>query len=125
MIVIFSIIFLFLLLCLYLLALLIEMHSNQQILSEVTITEVVEVKNKITRTTRKGYYLINRLWQQGSIYSSKKVRSIFLKIFPSAAHALKDRDLLTGLSSGPSSYFLSEISPDKAVNKIRRKKKSV
>lgn len=110
---------------LYFLALLLEWQSGERALPEVTLQQVSEVTNTIERNVRKGVYLVSRLWRNTREYSSDKARSLFIKLFPSANRALKEHDLMTGLSTGPSSYFLSEITPEKKVLKSRRKRKSV
>ncbi len=64
------------------------------------------------RLVRRGWYGALLHAKAGLVWSGKRLEKGFVKIFPSAAPAFAKRDELTGLHTGPSSYFLKTISED-------------
>jgi hypothetical protein len=84
---------------------------------------------KIIRNLRRSYFSLIRIFN----FTKTKLKTIaiktFVMVFPKAHKAFEEKDALTGLTHGPSSYFLKKISEKEDINKVapktRRKIKNV
>ncbi|HEY0980182.1 MAG TPA: hypothetical protein VGE18_02110 [Candidatus Paceibacterota bacterium] len=77
------------------------------------------------RLTRRSYYAGALYTRRAFNWGNKSVARAFVHVFPKAAPLFQKHDVLAGLESGPSSYFLHSISRSKEEGekpKIRRKK---
>lgn len=73
---------------------------------------------QILRLTRRGWYSAGMQAKKAFSWSTKRAGTTFMKVFPKSAPAFTKHDAMTGLSQGPSSYFLKSIStPRKTGNK--------
>lgn len=61
------------------------------------------------RLARRGWYSANIQVQKVLSWSSAHLTKAFVKIFPNSAPVFTKRDAMTGLTQGPSSYFLKSI----------------
>ena len=86
------------------------------------VTELTPLYNKSTRVARRWLFSLQRaigVWRaKGTTLATK----IFFAIFPKARKAFEEKDALTGLEHGPSSYFLKSISEDLPAEKTKSKK---
>ncbi len=83
--------------------------------------------NQALRLTRRGWYGASLQGRKTLAWFSQKAQTTFIKIFPTAKSAFTKRDMMTGLTHGPSSYFLKTISQPrkKASKRLPRIKKVV
>ena len=83
--------------------------------------------DKGMRMTRRRWYGATRMTREAFTWSNKKASAVFVKFFPKSAPVFVKRDMLTGLTQGPSSYFLKTISkaPHKAGNRRLPRTKKV
>lgn len=100
-------------------------HQEQQ--NEHITLDRVALKHieKIMRITRRSYYASILYSHRAFTFSNKTIAKAFIHVFPKASRAFQKHDVLTGLETGPSSYFLHSISstkPDTIKPKTRRKK---
>ena len=94
----------------------------------VNRTEVIRQWNKAVRLGRRSWYGTLRYGKQATLWGNKKASTVFVAIFPKSKPAFVEKDLLTGLEHGPSSYFLANLSkatPIKKLMKIRQPRKKV
>lgn len=80
-------------------------------LPTVTITATLDqILLGLIRLARKGYFGV--LWCSTKVWGwvSRKVQAFFLVLFPKAQSAFTEKNVLTGLSDGPLSYYLKSIS---------------
>lgn len=90
----------------------------------VTIETLELYGDKALRLARRGWYSIERALTQAMRWSGKKTSDAVVKVFPTTAPVFADKpDALTGLTHGPSSYFLKSISPEDKKS-VRTKKSS-
>lgn len=75
------------------------------------------------RLTRRGWYGAELLSKQALAWSNEKAGATFVKFFPKSAPVFVKHDLLTGLTHGPSSFFLKTISQPKKEARLPRTKK--
>jgi hypothetical protein len=75
--------------------------------------------DKGVRLSRRGWYTTLAHLKRILIWSESRAQKVFLKVFPKAAPAFAKRDILTGLTHGPSSYFLKSISKTPATKTKR------
>lgn len=85
---------------------------------------------KTVRLIRRGWYASLRAIVQGLKVLAVYIARGFFAIFPNAKSAFENKDELTGLTDGPSSYFLMSVSEYKEeIKKITsrrgRNKKNV
>ena len=113
-----------LLVVLYVWSLYIEWHQLTHPQPDDAIN-LVEMLNDIKRDARKSIYFTERTLGVVQNATTKTVKKVFLKVFPKARDAFKNQDKLTGLTSGPSSYFLNELSDTSVKKTSRRVKKSM
>jgi hypothetical protein len=100
--------------------------SEEEALKPLDQTAVLAYWDKITRLLRRGYYSSMFYTRKTAHWGNEKIGHAFFTLFPKAAHAFEKRNPLTGLETGPSSYFLLTISETKAaLTKPRRRKKIV
>ncbi len=74
----------------------------------------------LARLGRRGWYSVSFYTNQMLGWGTKRFRKFFVKVFPTSARAFVKHDALTGLTQGPSSYFLKSISPSAPKPKTRR-----
>jgi hypothetical protein len=89
--------------------------------------DVVYQWNKAARLARRSWYGGVRYSKQAALWGNKKVSTAFIAIFPKSKTAFVERDILTGLEHGPSSYFLASLSktskqPSSKIKRVRIKK---
>ena len=96
-------------------------------LTSVDTHDIARASRWIRRLTRKAWFRILRITHQGSVWCGSHISRLFFTLFPKARHAFEKKDELTGLSHGPSSYFLLSISESKESpqKKTRQRKKIV
>ncbi len=75
--------------------------------------------DKGVRLSRRGWYSALARLKQALAWGTSRAQKAFLKVFPKAAPAFAKRDILTGLTHGPSSYFLKSISKTPAAKPKR------
>ena len=75
--------------------------------------------DKGVRLSRRGWYSALARLKQALAWGTSRAQKAFLKVFPKAAPAFVKRDILTGLTHGPSSYFLKSISKAPAAKPKR------
>ncbi|HWC57449.1 MAG TPA: hypothetical protein VG621_00640 [Candidatus Paceibacterota bacterium] len=77
------------------------------------------------RLGRRGWYRLEFFAKEGLSWSNRKTTTLFVKCFPKSAPIFVKRDKLTGLTHGPSSYFLKRITPtpQEAKRTFRNKRK--
>jgi hypothetical protein len=86
-------------------------------------TDLIRSVHKATRMARRSWYGGVRYSKQVALWGNKKARAAFVTLFPNAKSAFVEKDKLTGLEHGPSSYFLANLSrPVKKPRAIRKKK---
>lgn len=66
--------------------------------------------DKGIRLSRRGWYSTLTRLKQLALWGQSTAQKAFVRVFPKAAPAFAKRDMLTGLTHGPSSYFLKSIS---------------
>ena len=108
-----------LLIALYIWSLYIEWFQLRHPETQSTI-DLMDIMDTIKRDARKSMYFAERTFDTVQDISSRTAKNMFFKVFPQARDAFKNQDKLTGLTSGPSSYFLNELS-DKPVKKASRR----
>ena len=86
--------------------------------------DVVYRWNKAARIARRSWYESQRYSKKAVSWGNEKVTNAFVTVFPKSKPAFVEKDLLTGLQDGPSSYFLASLSKTKkkARNALRIKK---
>jgi hypothetical protein len=72
------------------------------------------------RLTRRGWYSTSVYSKQVLLWTNQKISALFVRLFPTSAPVFVKRDMLTGLTHGPSSFFLKTISSQKVVSPRRR-----
>jgi len=79
---------------------------------------------KLVRIMRRGWYGASIQSKHALSWSGKKAEGAFVTVFPKSAPAFAKHDELTGLQTGPSSYFLKQIStgPKKRSHSPRARK---
>lgn len=79
---------------------------------------------QVLRLVRRGWYSVNMEGKHLLLWSGKRAENAFVAVFPKSADAFAKKDELTGLHTGPSSYFLKSISnqPPKPSRSPRAKK---
>lgn len=85
----------------------------------------VKQAEKIIRLTRRSYYASLLYSKRALGYGNTVFAKMFVKVFPNAKSAFQKHDIMTGLTTGPSSYFLHSISEAKQETpkpRVRRKK---
>lgn len=90
-------------------------------LDRVALREV----DRVLRLTRRSYYAGELYTRRVFSWGNSSLAKAFVRIFPKAAPLFQKHDVLAGLESGPSSYFLHSISSSKEggeKSKTRRKK---
>ena len=80
---------------------------------------------QLARLTRRGWYKGMFKTEQVLSWSTTHIKNVFVKIFPNSAPVFTKRDAMTGLTQGPSSYFLKSISTsrkpgNKRLNKTKK-----
>lgn len=71
---------------------------------------VASFLTKTVRLTRRGWYISLRAITEGLKVVSIYIARGFFILFPKAKQAFEKKDELTGLTDGPSSYFLMSVS---------------
>lgn len=96
---------------------------------EHTLSPVVHLPSyadKSARLMRRGWFAVIRAGKVSISWMSKHIALLFYKIFPKAKSAFMERDTLSGLDQGPTSYFLKSISEDaRPTPKAQRRSKKV
>ncbi|MCC7436519.1 hypothetical protein IT402_01430 [Candidatus Nomurabacteria bacterium] len=93
---------------------------------ENTDHKIPEIYGKGVRFLRRGWFSFLRFLSKLQNLITILATKAFFKIFPKAKKIFMDKDKLTGLEHGPSSYFLKSITPEKnPLKKNRRKPKNV
>lgn len=101
--------------------------GTEQLFDE-ELTKVTPYVATSARYARKSLYFLIRTGKAVRAWCTERLASFFFLLFPSARKAFIPRDELTGLSTGPSSYFLmsvSEYAKQATKKKTGRKKKIV
>lgn len=93
----------------------------------VTVETLELYRDKTLRLARRIWYSLERLAAQVLRWSGKKTSDAVVKVFPTTAPVFAEKpDALTGLSHGPSSYFLKSISPeDKKLTRVKKDSSTV
>jgi hypothetical protein len=104
-----------------------ENNKQQNIES---ISEIVPIYyDKGSRFMRRAWFGVLRLLSKLGDIATLIATKVFFALFPKAKKAFENKDELTGLEQGPSSYFLMSISEEVSANKVtkktRRKSKNV
>lgn len=90
----------------------------------ITAEVLTDQAEKVLRLVRRGWYSTERTAEQVVRWGGKKSADAVVKVFPKAAPVFAEKpDALTGLTHGPSSYFLKSISPEEKKS-VRSKKSS-
>ncbi|MEO5646572.1 MAG: hypothetical protein ABIO57_02260 [Candidatus Paceibacterota bacterium] len=84
--------------------------------------DVIHSWNKAARLMRRSVYGSMRYSKQATLWGNTKARNAFVTIFPTSKPAFIEKDMLTGLEHGPSSYFLANLSPASGKPTARRRK---
>ncbi len=97
---------------------------------DTSLSELSPVYTKSARTFRKLWFKAQRGVSTAREVATIAIAKAFFFLFPKARKAFEQKDELTGLHHGPSSYFLKTISEDKEDSqepskKNRRKRKNV
>lgn len=71
------------------------------------------------RLIRRGWYSVNMEGKHLLLWSGKRAENAFVAVFPKSADAFAKKDELTGLQTGPTSYFLKSISKPKQAPQRR------
>ncbi len=117
------IILIVLIVALWISAMLLWWRSEQVVpIKPIKSDDVVNVWNKATRLMRRSWYSGVRYSKQGALWGNKKARNAFITLFPKSKPAFIEKDMLTGLEHGPSSYFLANLSPASGKPTARRSK---
>lgn len=98
--------------------------------SEDYVSVVHPLIKKSMQVARRIWFTLLRAITAARIFSTRIITKLFFAIFPNARKAFEQKDELTGLEQGPSSYFLMSISEGKEEvvsqeKKSRRKRKNV
>jgi uncharacterized protein YpmB len=122
-----AIVLIVLLIALWISAMLLWWRSEQEKpVKTVGPQDLVRSVNKVVRMGRRSWYGGLRYSKQASLWGNKKARNAFVTLFPQSKSAFVNKDALTGLEHGPSSYFLANLSrPAKKPARTLRKKKVV
>ncbi len=89
----------------------------------LTLATAQRSVDKSARLARRGWYKAQTQVQKAASWGSQKAGHVFFTVFPQAQEAFTKKDELTGLSHGPSSYFLLSLSEREAQKKRTRRKK--
>lgn len=74
---------------------------------------IIATWDKSSRLTRRGWYGIRAHLREWSARLGESAQRAFVKAFPTSAPVFEKKDKLTGLTHGPSSYYLKSITPSK------------
>ena len=74
---------------------------------------------QVARLTRRGWYAAGLKTRHLFTWGNARIGGAFVKVFPSAAPVFTKRDALTGLTHGPTSYFLKSLSPTRKAGNRR------
>ena len=88
--------------------------------SALTPQEIALRAEKVARLTRRGWYSTLRYINYILAVMFSYIARGFFALFPKAAQAFEKKDVLTGLTHGPSSFFLLSISESR--KKVAKKK---
>ncbi len=91
-----------------------ETGTPVQSLTVPTITRKID---HLARIGRRGWYTVCRVVDMLLHKIGSSIIKTILRIAPRLTPAFTQKDVLTGLKHGPSSYFLMTISEKKAPNK--------
>jgi uncharacterized protein YpmB len=106
-----AIILIVLLIALWISAMLLWWRSEQEKpIKTIKRRDVIHTWNKAARAARKSWYGGVRYSKQAALWGNKKARNAFVSLFPKSKSAFENKDMLTGLEHGPSSYFLANLS---------------
>jgi hypothetical protein len=101
-------------------------HSSGTTFEPIERSDLIKQWAKLVRLVRRGWYGASIQSKQALSWSGKKAEHAFVTVFPKSAVAFTKHDELTGLETGPSSYFLKRISTDpKKRSRSPRTKKVV
>lgn len=74
---------------------------------------------KIVRLSRRTWYTSQVHLKRFLVWCELKIQKLVVRLFPKVAPVFSKRDILTGLTHGPSSYFLKSISKTPPVKHKR------
>ncbi len=96
-------------------------------LALVESTTFLVLWHRATRLSRRGLYSTQLFSKKVFDWSTQKTRSTLVKFFPTSAPLFAKRDMMTGLTHGPSSYFLKSISKNEksASKRLPKTKKMI
>lgn len=102
-------------------------HNEQGRTAPLEPRDVIKQVNKAVRLGRRSWYGTLRYGKRAASWSEKKAGTAFIAVFPKSRSAFANKDAMTGLEHGPSSYFLASLSAKPAkkprVRTATRKKK--
>ena len=97
--------------------------QNKETDTDSTEKKIVALTTKTTRFLRKIKFFSQRIYALSKVTIQHYSGKIFFLIFPNAKRAFTEKDELTGLKNGPSSYFLMSVSEYKdEVKKVSLKR---
>ncbi len=111
-----------LLIALWISAMALWWHSEQGHAIPFRQDDVIRQVNKAVRMGRRTWYGTVRYGKRAATWSEKKATNALVTVFPKARAAFTEKDALTGLEHGPSSYFLAHLSRPVKKPRVRRKK---
>jgi hypothetical protein len=79
----------------------------------------------LERLVRRSWYSARAEGKKMLLWSGKQAESAITTVFPRSEAAFKKPNELTGLQTGPSSYFLKQISPETAKTPRSSRSKKV
>ena len=84
--------------------------SQGTVFASIKTAPFIDRFTTLIRLVRRGWYGVEMETKQVVTWGTKRAEGALVALFPKAAHAFTKPDELTGLTHGPSSYFLKSIS---------------
>lgn len=94
-------------------------HRSGATYTPITESMVTARTGQWVRLTRRGWYSTRMSAKRALLWIGARTQRLITTLFPKSAAAFAKHDVLTGLQTGPSSYFLKQISPTRPARVSR------